>query len=437
MEKPVLTRLCGFFLALAVILGGCTIYYARRCGTQARLSEARQAQGLSSLLHSLEHIETALEKARYLPTGALRQTLAADVWKESQTASTALAAIPLDDRRLESVETYIAQVGDYAYYLLRNAAYKRSDDAEWATFVSLRDNAAEMLTQISALKAAADTGSLSLSTEASSADADGLGQRLTAVNDEFPEYASLIYDGPYSDHIAQRTPLALEGQRELTQEKALEKAAALLAAAPAQVKQEYHSQGQIPCYGFSCGTVSCAISVQGGLAISLSDSREPGMAMLSVSEAVEQAQFFLNTIGLTQMTPSYHTIFEGVCTINFAFVENDIIAYPDLVKVGVALDDGSIVRLDASGYAMNHRQRTTAEPAFSIEEAQACLPDTLTMENAHLAYIPTTGQNEVLCWELVCRTDTGGQALLYFNIQTGQVENLLLLIESETGTLTR
>ncbi len=437
MERPALTRLCGFFLTLAVILGGCTIYYARRCGTQARLSEARQAQGLSALLHGLEQIETALEKARYLPEGAMRQTLAADVWKESQTATAALAAIPLGDRRLESVETYLAQVGDYAYYLLRSAAYGHADEAEWETFLSLRDNAAEMLSQISTLKAAADTGSLSLSAEDIAEEADGLGQRLAAVNDEFPEYASLIYDGPYSDHIAQRTPLALEGQQEWTQEEALEKAAALLAAAPAQVTPEYRSQGQIPCYGFSCGTVSCAVSVQGGLAISLSDSREPGTAVLSAEEAVEQAQIFLNTIGLMQMAPSYYTVFEGVCTINFAFAEDGIIAYPDLVKVGVALDDGSIVRLDASGYAMNHRQRTAAEPACSLEYVQTLVPATLTVEGGHLAYIPTTGQNEVLCWELVCRTDSGGQALLYFNIQTGQVENLLLLIESETGTLTR
>lgn len=437
MEKPVWIRLCCCLLALAMILGGCTIYFAGRYSAQARLSEARQAQGLSALLHGLEQIETALEKARYLPEGAMRQTLAADVWKESQTATAALAAIPLGDRRLERVETYLAQVGDYAYYLLRSAAYGRADDAEWETFLSLQDNAAGMLSQISTLKAAADTGSLSLSAEDIAEEADGLGQRLAAVNDEFPEYASLIYDGPYSDHIARRTPLALEGLRELTRQEALEKAAALLGAAPAQVTPEYRSQGQIPCYGFSCGTVSCAISVQGGMAISLSDSREPGTAVLSAGEAVEQAQIFLNTIGLTQMTPSYHTIFEGVCTVNFAFAENDIIAYPDLVKVGVALDDGSVVRLDAGGYAMNHRQRTAAEPAFSAENAQAAAPDTLSVQSVQLAYIPTTGQNELLCWELVCRTDSGGQALLYLNSQTGQAENLLLLIQSETGTLTR
>lgn len=437
MKKSVLRCLCGVFLAVAVVLGGCTVYFARRCQAQSRLAEARQAQCLSSLLHSLEQLETALEKARYLPEGALRQTLAADVWKESRSASAALAAIPLGDRRLEQAETYLAQVGDYAYYLLRSAAYDHADDTEWATFTSLRDNAATMLSQISALKAEADTGGLSLSADEIAGAADGLGQRLSAVNDEFPEYASLIYDGPYSDHIAQRTPLALEGQQELTLREAREKAAALLSAAPAQVQPAYQSGGQIPCYGFSCGTVSCAISVQGGLAVSLADSRAPGVATISVEEARKRALIFLNTMGLTGMTPSYHSTFEGVCTIHFAYAENGITAYADLVKVGVALDDGSIVRLDASGYAMNHHQRTAAEPVFSPEQAQACLPDTLTMERNHRVYIPTTGQNEVLCLELVCRTDSGGHALLYFNAQTGQVENLLLLVESETGTLTR
>ena len=59
------------------------------------------------------------------------------------------------------------------------------------------------------------------------------------------------------------------------------------------------------------------------------------------------------------------------------------------------------------------------------------------MVREHLAYIPTTGYNEVFCWEFVCKTEDGGHALVYINCETGLAENLLLLVETENGTLTR
>ncbi len=438
MKKHPALHLTSFALALSVIFCGSTIYYAHREAHYARYTENIHEQSLSQLLTSLDQLETSLEKAHYLPQGALRQTLAADVWKESQTAAAALAALPLGDRRLEQVETYLAQVGDYAYYLMRSAAYGRDDREEWDTFCALGDNAAELLWKIDELKEQTDTGTATFRQIDTEAESEGsLGGRLATVNEEFPQYASLIYDGPYSDHVTQRTPKALEGMREYSLEEAMEKAAALMGASPAQTELAYESEGQIPCYGFSAGSVSCAISRQGGLALSLTDTRELGKGSLSAEQAVDKAQIFLQTMGLTGMTPSYHITYENICTINFVSRENEITAYPDLVKVGVALDDGTIVRLDCAGYAMNHHKREVAAPKVTAEQARKTVPDSLHIQRESLTYIPTTGYNEVLCWEFVCETDQGGHALFYVNCDSGQTENLLLLVESKNGTLTR
>ena len=115
MEKRTVMHLACFGLALSVILGGSTIYYAYQQTQYERYTEAQHQSSLSQLLNSLNQLETSLEKAQFLPEGALRQTMAADIWMESQLASAALSALPLGDQRLEQTETYIAQVGDYAY----------------------------------------------------------------------------------------------------------------------------------------------------------------------------------------------------------------------------------------------------------------------------------------------------------------------------------
>ena len=151
MEKRTLIHLACFALALSVILGSSTIYYAYQYLQYESYTEAQHQNNLSQLLNSLNQLETSLEKAKYLPEGALRQTMAADIWMESRLASEALSSLPLGDRRLEQTETYIAQVGDYAYYLMRNSAYGRSSSEEWTTLCGLSDHAASMLQQESDL----------------------------------------------------------------------------------------------------------------------------------------------------------------------------------------------------------------------------------------------------------------------------------------------
>ncbi len=431
-----LRRLLSFSLALAVIFCGSTVYYGYWENVYKRYITSTHEQQLSQFLNSVDQLETSLKKARYLPEGALRQTLAADVWKESQTATAALAALPLNESPLEAMETYIAQLGDYAYYLMRTAAYQRADHNEWETFCDLYDNASSILENTERLKAQCDAGVSGFDwIERQQQPMLQTDEQLYAINDEFPQYASLIYDGPYSDHILQRTAKALEGLPVYTPEKALEKAAALLGTD--QPQYEGKSNGQIPCFLFSAGNATCSITCQGGFLLSLTDLHEPGIARLSTDQAVEKAQQFLRTIGLTNMSPSYHMTYEAICTISFISTDGQVAAYPDLIKVGVSLEDGRILRFDSTGYAMNHHRRAPAKISVSQTEARASIPEDLKVKSESLAYIPTTGMNEILCWEFVCEMPDGTHCIFYCNAETGQIENLLLLIEEENGTLTR
>ena len=46
------------------------------------------------------------------------------------------------------------------------------------------------------------------------------GSAFQTVEADFPEVPALIYDGPFSDHILERTPLMTEGQPEVSAEQA-------------------------------------------------------------------------------------------------------------------------------------------------------------------------------------------------------------------------
>ena len=72
----------------------------------------------------------------------------------------------------------------------------------------------------------------------------------------------------------------------------------------------------------------------------------------------------------------------NVLLIYYAYVQDDVICYPDLIKVGVALDNGETVFIDASNYLLNHSVSRTLEADLSVEEAAAFLNSDYSAGNA-------------------------------------------------------
>ena len=368
----------------------------------------------------------------------MRQTLAADIWKESQLISAALSSLPLGNQPLDQLESYISKVGDYAYYLMRCGAYGRTDEQEWQTLCDLCKNLSGVLDEVTVLKEQVDTGMAAFRSVASAASTnDGVTASLTSVNEEFPEYASLIYDGPYSDHILQRTPKMLENKSVISEDEALRAAADVLQVEEERLSFACESAGQIPCYSYQCDDVFISITKNGGFVLSISRQPQSGTSALTTEQALNQASASLTALGYTDLQHSYFTIYENIITINYHAVQDDVLLYPDLIKVGISLANGEVVHLDASGYLMNHEVRNFHEPTVSKEEAVALPSKQLQVLETHRVVIPTTGYLEVPCWELVCQAENNAHTLLYINCESGEIENLLLLIENENGTLTR
>ncbi len=81
-------------------------------------------------------------------------------------------------------------------------------------------------------------------------------------------------------------------------------------------------------------------------------------------------------------------------TINFAAQQGEVLCYPDLVKVSVALDNGRVVGFESEGYLMNHTLRDLPRSPVSLGKAQAALSPALDILTHRLALIPTGGEYE-------------------------------------------
>ena len=125
----------------------------------------------------------------------------------------------------------------------------------------------------------------------------------------------------------------------------------------------------------------------------------------------------------------------NIATINFAYHQGDVTIYPDLIKVQVAMDSGDIVGFEAQGYHFSHTLRTIPSPKISQEEARKSLNERLNIINSGMAIIPTDVKTEVLVYEFKGQVD-GKEFIVYINAETGNEEDILIVLNTPNGVLT-
>ena len=140
------------------------------------------------------------------------------------------------------------------------------------------------------------------------------------------------------------------------------------------------------------------------------------------------------------MKETYYLKQNGIVTINYAYTQNNtnnqqVTIYPDLIKVKVALDDGSVLGIETSGYLNSHTTRAISTDIISKEKAKDVLNKDLQIESENLAIIPTKWNTEVLCWEFKGKVEDN-EFLVYINAKTGKEEDILIIVNTPDGTLT-
>lgn len=451
MEKRRVRVLAASFTAaaFAVSVGFGVQGYARAEDYRRQLDNGYR-QAFTELTTAAGELDAALEKVTYATTPSLFASLCAQAYAKALAAQTALGELPYGNVELEQTAAFFAKAGDYAMAMARGASGEGVCTVEnRETLRGLAAAAGELSATLQALQLQLDGGALhpedvaAVEARLAAAQEDGepvtSGSAFQTVEADFPQVPTLIYDGPFSEHLSGRTPQMLEGLPQVTEEEARRAAAAFAGLRAEVFTRTSDGAGNLPAWGFSAlvdgGELYVEITKQGGQVLQMLSSRPVGEAALSRKEGVEQAAAFLEEHGYRDMAPSYFLEGDGILTVHFAPVLDGVYCYPDLVKVGVALDNGDVVSFEAHGYLMKHGAREPAAPAVSADEAAERVDSSLTVLSRQLALIPTGGEYEVLCHEFKCQNADGGHVLVYVNAATGQQERILLLLEDENGTL--
>lgn len=436
----------SFLTAAFAVAIGWAVQSHHKAAYYQRLLALDSQRAFAQLSTAVGELDTALQKVRYASSSTLFSALCAQAFAQATAAQTALGQLPLSYVELEQTASFLAKAGDYAMSLAQRGDSPSDEQRE--TLAALSDAAAGLDVLLRDLESDLLGGAQTLSSleevqerlaQATGDEAAAAGSAFQTVESEFPEVPTLIYDGPFSDHLSQRTPLALEGLPEVGRDEARAIAAQFLGLDPMLFAPVSQGEGALPTWGFEAavdgGSLYVEVTCQGGQVLEVLSARPVSDAALSPQEGVALAKDFLTSRGFSSLCETYYFIQDNTLTVHFAYQDGDVLAYPDLIKVAVALDNGDVVGFESQGYLMNHTQRSYETDLLSREEVEPQVDPQLTVLAHRLVLIPTGGQDEILCHEFRCENQRGEHVLLYFNAVTGREERILLLLEDESGTL--
>lgn len=450
MKKNYIYGIMIILIIISVILGY-FLYKEKKDYTIATHNQYNLA--LYELIDYVQDVENYLAKATITSTPQHGAETLSKVWREANLAQTSLAQLPVSSTELANTAKFLNQVSEYSYSLARKNIYNEplsQDDLD--NLKQLHDYSRELKNTLDQLSTDMNEGRISWdeltkNTEIAFAQqVDNLSQETFKNLDEnFGEYAGLIYDGAFSEHMESQEKKGLVGD-EIDEDKA-KKIAINFIGEDRIIELNFNgliTNGDIEVYDFSVplrdendnNPLTISIAKKGGHIVNMNYNRQINEEVISYDEANNIGKEFLKSRGIENMKETYYLKEQGILTINYAYKQDNVTIYPDLIKLKIALDNGEVLGIETSGYLNNHEERNIPEVKISKEEAKESLNKHLDITSEGLAIIPTEWKTEILCYEFKGKIDNT-DFLVYINAENGREENVLIIIDTPNGILTQ
>ncbi len=435
----------AFGLCASAIVGlSVALYFADKTvathESYQRQMDAVYSRAYYDLLDGASDLGITLRKIGVSNSPRMQQSLLYEVWSAANLAESSLAMFEGNDDGILQAQKFVNQLGDYSHTLAKRVANGESLSAdERGKLLKMGDMADEYLKSLQKVQRSLDEGRMFVGDGGAIEGFAGAFSQFAEPSFAYPE---MIYDGPFSDALENRKPIALEGNA--IDERGGE---ALIAKYLADydvknVRYIGEGNGDIPTLNYSL-TVDgmegfVQISKHGGKLVAFNTATAYGAQAAAVQDAgptcQQNAREFARKLGFGDMQVVWSSSVDGECCINLAPVQDGVILYPDLVKVKVRESDSRVIGLDAMHYAFNHKDRQIAAPAIGLEQAAGSL-SIPAISDGRLALIPLQGTKEALTYEFECEQD--GTYFVYIDAMTGEEANILYVIDEEgTGSRT-
>lgn len=426
---------------VVLIMGGALFYQHKKVNNLEIKLDNSYNRAFYDMLGYVENIKTIMTKASVCTNCIKTSNLLEEIWHKANMAQENLNMIPVSGSTLKNTSKYLNQVGDFAYSLNKQSLKKDSfTKKQYDTLQKLQTYSEVLLSSLKKLERDVNGGKVRFSKQMKNINKTlPNGNHLREVEKNFQDYPTLIYDGPFSDHINKIKPKGLIGKK-ISEEEAKNIVKKFLEDRNiARITKIGETSGVIKTYNFEAkiknNMTYIDVTKKGGHIYSMMCNRVVPFEKINMDKAKNIASEFLKKNGYKNMKDTYYLKEDNTALINYSACYNDVICYPDLIKVKIALDNGEVVGFESRGYITSHTKRDIPKFKINLEDAKKMINQDVKILSSGKAIIPTDLKTEVLTYEFKGKLNDK-DFLVYVNSETGEVENILMIIDTPNGVLT-
>lgn len=388
-------------------------------------------------IEQVDNMDLNLSKALATKDSSAMQIYLTDTAVNSELAESNLQQLPLQDENKFYTTKLVNQIGDYAKYLNKKLARGESlSESDRAGLVQLYQ---ANLTFKNALGRTMKEMKNDYNFSSMGNGNDFVISNFNELQNLSVEYPELIYDGPFSDGQDRKEVKGLGGNQ-ITKEEAESIFKEIFGEyGLSEVDNVGESTGMIECYNVQAmvngDLLYAQISKLDGKLIMFSYSGSCNSTEYNSDFIVEKADQFLLSLDMNGMKPVWINLSNNVYTINYAYTQNGIVIYPDLVKIRVCAETSMVIGMEASSYYTNHTERLISSPAVTETAAAKNVSDFIGIIDSRLVVVPIGSTTEKLCYEFIGEYD-GSTYYVYIDAINGkQVEMFKVINSDNEGTL--
>jgi germination protein YpeB len=192
--------------------------------------------------------------------------------------------------------------------------------------------------------------------------------------------------------------------------------------------------GDIPTYGIEIPPngpeavpVYVDVSKLDGSIIWVLKPRTVAQAQIELEQAGQKGLEFLEAHGFKNMVLVEAERADSTAICTYVPRQDEVLLYPDQVKVQVALDNGEVLGYEGTPYYMFHRDRELPSGRLTKEQITAKISPYLKTEIIRPALIVNNRGQEILAWEVRGKVNEDETFVVFYNAESGREEQIVRL----------
>lgn len=368
-----------------------------------------------------------------------------NVWRLTSNAQNEISQLPLTLLPFNKTEEFLSRISNFAYKAgVRDLTKEPLSENEVKTLKTLYSNSGDITKDLQQVQHKVITNSLrwmdvETALATNSVEDNSIIDGFKTVDKKVESYPELDWGPSVSSIYNKRSVKQLAGMP-ITEEDVKRKALKFADAGDnARVQITKNGKGT-DWVSFTAKVkhpkgymISMDFTEKGGQIISYTNERNVGAHRVSVQDAIDRAQQFLEKKGYPDMTAVSADPYDNLANFSFVREEDGVLIYPEKITVRSALDNGDVIGFQASDFVYEHQiKREIPQPSISLAEAKKVLNPDFKVLYHRKAIIKNDRSEDVLCYEFGGRIN-GSQYRIYINSDTGLEETVEVVKDAQAG----